>query len=214
VRDVIPSPVDRRLALVRQGVDSLSPFEEYVLDLATLQPRRRISADDWFSWMPDGRFMLISLKTGRMRIASVDGADEVPVGRLTPPADRAMGAFTVSPTGRQFIMRMMRRGSMPKESDLWIGNIDGSGFEQLTDAKVVTGAVWSPDGRQVAYEVDTGHFCSTAGYCIGRCDQYYTPAGLRRVKGLDHQPGSATFSVRDRDGNTKALGCSVLAWTP
>lgn len=214
VRDVQPSPVNRSLALVRQGRDSLAPFEEYILDLATLKPRRQISSDDWFSWMPDGRFMLISIKTGRMRIASLDSTQETPVGQLVVPPDRVMGAFTVSPTGKQFVMRMPRRDSVPAESDLWIANIDGSGLEQLTDAKAVTSAVWSPDGRYVTYKVDTGRFCSTAGYCVGTCDQYYTPAGLRRVKGLDGQPGSAKFKVRNREGEVEPLRCSVLAWTP
>lgn len=214
VRDVLPSPADRRLALVRQGENSLAPFEEYILDLQALKPLRRISDDDQFSWMPDGRFMLISIKTGRMRIASLDSAQETEMGQLVLPRDRAMGAFSISPTGKQFVMRMPRRNAVPAESDLWIGNIDGSGFEQLTEAKAVTNAVWSPDGRYLAYKVDTGRFCSTAGYCVGTCDQYYTPVGLRRVKGLNGQPGSATFEVRNREGKVERLGCSVLAWTP
>ncbi|HEY8881037.1 MAG TPA: hypothetical protein VIN03_25925 [Roseateles sp.] len=213
VRDVAPSPTDRRLALVRQGKDTVAPFEDVILDLATLKPRRRISDDDWFAWMPDGRFMLISIKTGRMRVASVDGAQETQVGQLVVPADWAMGGFTVSPTGKQFVMRMRHR-SAKGESDLWIANIDGSGLEQFTDAKATTNAVWSPDGRYVAYKVDLGYACSTAGFCAGGCDQYYTPVELRKVRGQANQPGSQNFNVRDLEGRVKPLGCSVQAWTP
>lgn len=212
VRDVSPSPTDRRLALVRQGKDTVAPFEDYILDLATLKPLRRISDDDWFAWMPDGRFMLISIKTGRMRIASVDGAQDTLVSQLVLPADRVIGPFAISPTGRQFIMRLRHRGSA--ESDLWIGNIDGSGLEQLTDVKAAARAVWSPDGRHVAYTVDNGYACSTAGFCAGGCDQYYTSVDLRKVKGMAHQPGSETFNVRDHEGRVRPLGCHVLAWTP
>lgn len=214
VRDVVPSPVDRRLAKVRQGDSPLAPFEEQVLDLSTMRPRYRIADDDWFAWMPDGRFMLISIKTGRMRIASLDGGPETVVGQLTPPADRQMGAFAISPTGREFIMKMPRRNAVPREADLWIGNLDGSRLERLTEAKAIGSALWSPDGRYVAYTVDTGYMCSTAGFCAGSCDQWYTPAGLRRVRGFKGEPGSEAFQVSNQRGQRQALGCEVLAWTP
>jgi dipeptidyl aminopeptidase/acylaminoacyl peptidase len=214
VRDVEPSPTDRRLAKVRRGESPLAAFEDQVLDLATLRPRYRIAADDWFAWMPDGRFMLISIKTGRMRIASLDGGPETVVGQLTPPADRQMGAFAVSPTGRELIMKMPRRNAVPREADLWIANIDGSRLERLTEAKAIGSALWSPDGRFVAYTVDTGHFCSTAGYCVGGCDQWYTPATLRGVHGFKGEPGSEAFQVNNRQGQRQELGCEVLAWTP
>lgn len=214
VRDVEPSPTDRRLAKVRRGESPLAPFEDQVLDLASLRTRYRIADDDWFAWMPDGRFMLISIKTGRMRIASLDGGPDTVVGQLTPPADRQMGAFAVSPTGREFIMKMPRRNAVPREADLWIANIDGSRLERLTEAKAIGSARWSPDGRYVAYTVDTGHFCSTAGYCAGSCDQWYTPATLRRVRGFKGEPGSAAFQVNNRQGQRQELGCEVLAWTP
>lgn len=214
MRGVVPSPTDRRLVKVEQGERPLATSEELVLDLQTLRPRYRIAADDWFAWMPDGRFMLISIKTGRMRIASVDGGPETVVGQLTPPADRQMGAFAVSPTGRELIMKMPRRNAAPREADLWIANIDGSRLQRLTEAKAIGSALWSPDGRFVAYTVDTGHFCSTAGYCVGSCDQWYTPATLRGVRGFKGEPGSEAFHVNNRAGQRTELGCEVLAWTP
>jgi hypothetical protein len=103
-RDVEPSPADRRLAKVRQGEDSLSPFEEHVIDLSTMRSRYRIRDDDFFAWMPDGRFMLISASTRRMRITSLDDPRETLVGHLPVPADRRMGGFMISPTGRQLVM--------------------------------------------------------------------------------------------------------------
>lgn len=214
MRGVSPSPTDRRLVKVQQGERPLATFEELVLDLQTLRPRYRIADDDWFAWMPDGRFMLISIKTGRMRIASLDGGPETVVGQLTPPADRQMGAFAVSPTGRELIMKMPRRNAVPREADLWIANIDGSRLERLTEAKAIGSALWSPDGRYVAYTVDTGHFCSTAGFCAGGCDQWYTSATLRGVRGFRGEPGSEAFQVNNRQGRRQELGCEVLAWTP
>jgi hypothetical protein len=212
LRDASPSPTSKNLIKVRYGEDSISPFEEFILDVSTMKIRYMISDRDWFAWMPDGRFMLINIDTGNMRIASLDSAEETPAGHLDIPADRIMGDFSVSPTGTQFIMMMNRRGTTSSEPDLWIGNIDGSDFEQLTDTKLIAGANWSPDGRYVAYITDTGSICSFGG-CLGSCDQWYTPVNLRKVKGLPNTPGSEEFRISDRYGNQQILGCSVLAWT-
>ena len=213
LRGVSPSPTSKNLIKVRYGEDSISPFEEFILDIATMKIRYIISDKDWFAWMPDGRFMLINIDTGNMRIASLDSAEETPAGQLNVPADRIMGDFSVSPTGTQFIMLMNRRGTTSPEPDLWIGNIDGSGFEQFTDTKLIAGADWSPDGRYVAYITDTGSICNFGG-CLGSCDQWYTSVDLRKVRGLPKTPGSEEFRINDRGGNNQILGCSVLAWTP
>jgi Tol biopolymer transport system component len=213
LRGATASPNNKSLVKVIHGEDSISPFEEFVLDLSTMNVLYVVSDRDWFAWMPDGRFMLINIDTGNMRIASLDSTEETPVGHLEIPADRTMGNFTISPTGKQFVMVMDRLGTTSPEPDLWIGNIDGSGFEQLTDTKLVANAKWSPDGRYVAYTTDTGSICSFGG-CLGSCDQWYTPVDLRKVKGLPNTPGSEVFRVTDRTGYQQVLGCSVLAWTP
>lgn len=212
-RSVSPSPTNKNLVKARLGADSISPSVEFVIDLSTGDVPYEISNSDWFSWMPDGRFMLIDMGTGDMRIASLEAKEEIPVGKLNVPVDRDMGEFSVSPTGEQFIMVMVRRNSTLTEPDLWIGNIDGSAFEQLTDTKVFAGGAWSPDGKYVAYITDTGSICSFGG-CLGSCEQWYTPANLRKVTGFRNTPGSEQFRVNDRNGNQQVLGCSVLAWTP
>jgi Tol biopolymer transport system component len=148
-----------------------------------------------------------------MKIGSLDSADETLAGHLDVPADRFMGDFSVSPTGEQFIMMMNRRGTTSPEPDLWIGNIDGSEFEQLTATKLTATATWSPDGRYVAYTTDTGSSCNSYG-CLGYCEQWYTPVNLRKVQCLRDTPGSEVFRISDRQGNQQALGCSVWAWTP
>lgn len=213
LRDVSPSPTSKSLVKVRYGKDSISPFEEYILDFSTMKILYVIPEKDWFAWMPDGRFMLINIDTGNMKIVNLDTREETLTGQLNVPADRVIGDFSISPAGTQFIMVMDRRGTTSPEPDLWIGNIDGSGFEQLTDTKLIAGANWSPDGRYVAYVTDTGSICNFGG-CLGSCDQWYTPVNLRKVRGLPNTPGSEVFRVNDRYGNQQTLGCSVLAWTP
>ncbi|MET0355513.1 MAG: hypothetical protein ABW044_01985 [Cellvibrio sp.] len=212
LRDVRPSPTNKNVIKARLGADSISPFDEFILDLSTMKVHYVISERDWFDWMPDGRYMLINIDTGNMRIASLDNTEETLVGQLEIPADRFMGDFRVSPNGKQFMMIMNRRGTTLSEPDLWIGNIDGSAFEQLTETKIIAGANWSPDGRYVAYITDTGSICSFGG-CLGSCDQWYTPVDLRKVKGLPNTPGSEVFKISNRNGNQETLGCSVLAWT-
>lgn len=212
-RGVKPSPTNKSVIKASLGEDSISPFDEFVLDLATQSVLYIISEKDWFAWMPDGRFMLINIDTGNMRIVNLDNKEETLIGCLTVPADRFMGDFSISPTGEQFIMVMDRRGTTSQEPDLWIGNIDGSAFEQLTDTKLIASAHWSPDGRYVAYATDTGSICNFGG-CLGSCDQWYTPVNLRKVRGLSNTPGSEEFRISDRRGNQQILGCSVIAWTP
>lgn len=212
VRGFEPSPVDKRLLKVRQSATSAPPSTEYVLDLSTMRYRYRIPDDDWFSWMPDGRFMLISLSTGKMRIGSLDSTAETTVGRLTVPADRSIGPFLVSPRGTKLLVSLTRRGS--NEADLWMANIDGTAFEQFTDTKAVAGAAWSPDGNHVAYSVDTGFLCSPGAGCAGSCTQWYAAVDQRKSRGLAGTPGSGQLMVSNRGGASKPLGCSVLAWTP
>lgn len=212
VRELAPSPESRQLVKLSQGERPSSPYEELVMDLTTQKPRYRVARDDFFAWMPDGRFMLINLKTGLMRIAQLDDPREQVVGRLTLPPGRAMGEFLISPTGAEFIMKLPLRNSVPREADLWIGRLDGSRFEQLTQVRALGSALWSPDGRYVAYTVNTGSICSGWG-CMGGCDQYFTRATRRAVKGLDGTPGSERFEVRNRFGQMQGLGCEVLAWT-
>lgn len=212
LRNVEPSPTDKRLAKVRQSQNSASAFEEHVLDLSAMQSRLTISDNVWFALMPDGRYMLIDLNSGNMHVASLDVAGETTVGHLEVPADRRMGQFGVSPDGKRFLMPLTRRGSATNETDLWIGNVDGTDFEQFTDTKVFGGAAWSPDGRYVAYVTDTGISCG-AGTCQGVCQQWYSSVDQRKVKGMAGTPGSEVFTVRNRSGGTTRLGCSVLAWT-
>ena len=212
-RNVSPSPTNKNVVKARLGADSISPFYEFVIDLSNGNVPYEISENDWFAWMPDGRFMLIDYRTGNMRIASLENPEGTQVGQLNVPEDREIGEFSVSPTGEQFIMVMVRKGSTLAEPDLWIGNIDGSGFEQLTDTKIFAGGAWSPDGKYVAYVTDTGSVCGYGG-CLGSCDQWYTPTNLRKVQGFKNTPGSEQFLVNDRNGNQQVLGCSVIAWTP
>lgn len=213
LRGALPSPTDKKLVKVVQGAGSTSEFTEFILDLDTRRARRQIALQDWFAWMPDGRFLLVNPEAGTIRIGSVDSSDEVPIGQFRLPQDRRMGPVWVSPTGKQFVVRLPHV-SATGESDLWIANVDGSGLEQLTDSKRSFEALWSPDGRYIAYDTDSGRAC-TGTVCSGTCQLWYTTPEQRKVKGLTGTSGSGAFRVNDRQGlSGTPLGCRLLGWTP
>lgn len=213
LRGALPSPTDKKLVKVMLGTDSVSAFSEFILDLDTRRARHQIAAQDWFAWMPDGKFLLVNPEAGTIRVGSVDSSDEVTVGQFQLPADRRMGPIWVSPSGKQFVVRLPRI-SATGESDLWIANIDGSALEQLTDSKRSFEAQWSPDGRYVAYDTDSSRAC-TGTVCSGTCQLWYTTPDLRKVQGLNGTSGSGAFRVNDRNGAAATpLGCRLVGWTP
>ena len=213
LRGAQPSPTDKRLAKVVLGASSVSTFSEFIVDLDTRQVRRQIAAEDWFAWMPDGRFLLINPDAGTIRVGSMDSSAVATVGSFSLPKERAMGPLWVSPSGQQFVVRLTR-DSVPSESDLWIANLDGSGLAQLTHSNRSFEARWSPDGRFIAYDTDGTRAC-TGTVCSGTCQLWYTTPDLRLVSGLSGTPGSNSFRVNDRNGlSATPLGCRLVAWTP
>lgn len=98
------------------------------------------------------------------------------------------------------------------DSDLWVARLDGSQLERLTQTRMTHYANWSPDGKYIAFDVDTGHFCTTLG-CIGTCDLWYTPATSRNVRALPGSNDATQFSVKDHAGRLDTLGCHLLGWT-
>ena len=213
VRGALPSPADKKLVKIIVGASSTSSFSELILDLDTRQARRQIAAEDWFAWMPDGRFLLVNPDAGTIKVGSVDSADTTTLGQFRLPQDRRMGPIWVSPNGKQFVVRLPHATAMG-EADLWIANIDGSALEQLTDSKMSFEAQWSPDGRLIAYDTDSSRAC-TGTVCGGTCQLWYTTPDLRKVRGQSGQAGSSSFRVNDRNGAAATpLGCRLVGWTP
>ena len=99
------------------------------------------------SWAPDGRRILISrLVDGRRSIfiANPNGVDFL---QLTQPP---LGSEDVLPSalGERVVFH---RNSPGKESRVYVVNLDGSGFRQLTPGPRDDAAAPSPDGQSIAY---------------------------------------------------------------
>ena len=103
------------------------------------------------------------------------------------------------------------RGAITQR-DLWVANLDGSGAGRLTSSDMTRDGDWSPDGRRIAFEVDTGFRCNSAG-CLGTCEIWYASSTVRLLNPLPSSRGEASaFQGRDRQGSTMRLGCELLAW--
>ena len=73
-------------------------------------------------------------------------------------------------------------------------------------------AHWSPDGRHLAFDVDTGTTCA-GGHCMGGCGLWVVPASARDVRALYSVGDAMKLRVQNGQGTAQTLGCELLAWT-
>lgn len=93
-------------------------------------------------------------------------------------------------------------------------NLDGSAAVRYTSTNISNYGRWPPDGQRIAFDVGTGTVC-TGSQCSGTCEIWHAPASASALNPLPAAPGSAArFSVVNRQGAARTLGCNVLAWTP
>ncbi len=190
LRTVKPSPVNKKLVIATWGKDSISAAEYIVLDLATGEILYRVStAGVSVNWLPDGRYMLITTD-GRITASEVGGAGQA-LGQLALPAGHEVMAFWVNRQGTQMALLVWHPSGIADiyDSDLWVARLDGSQLERLTQTRMTHYANWSPDGKYIAFDVDTGHFCNTLG-CMGICESLVCAAHLTqcaRVAGIERR---------------------------
>lgn len=211
VRNLRPSPTDKSMLMATWGEDSVSPAYAIFVDMEAVEIVDALSADEGpVQWLPDGRYIHVS-NTGAVDAASVTGTP-TRLGQVNLPAGKVLGAVSVNPQGTQMAMRLMVQGdSNILESDIWVAGIDGSALAQLTDTGASNYAKWSPDGRYIAFDLDTGLVCG-GGTCVGSCGLWYAPASSRLVKALPSSNDAFKFRVNNRQQQEQSLGCELLAW--
>ncbi|MEP6925311.1 MAG: protein kinase [Pyrinomonadaceae bacterium] len=102
--------------------------------------------------------------------------------------DREFGTAELSPDGKQFAIRLIRR----TQEDLVLLNRDGSNQRDLTNDVAFDRYVrWSPDGKQIAFASDR-----SGNYEVWTIEP--DGSNLRQIT-FDHQPG-ASFPVWSPDG--------------
>jgi TolB protein len=111
------------------------------------------------AWSPDGRRIAFVI-TGKLYVVNADGSGHRTLTRLGRGGSGASLAW--SPDGRKLLL-VVKSISAPGCgycSRLWVLNADGSGLRDLTrnlggsrgfGAWPASDAVWSPDGRKIAF---------------------------------------------------------------
>ncbi|HVL02471.1 MAG TPA: hypothetical protein VM553_21775, partial [Dongiaceae bacterium] len=213
VRDVKPSPISKDVMLATWSEDSISDATYEVFDLANAESLQSIIAEDLFvDWLPDGRLLRVTA-SGQITASAIGGATQA-LGALDIPDGREIHRMWVNAQGTQLALRLVTLavdGSIDR-SDLWIADIDGNNLGQLTDTGISNYAKWSPDGRHIAFDTDTGLTCNGGG-CVGQCSLWYVDADARKVLALESSGDAEHFRVKDSKGNQATLGCELQAWT-
>jgi hypothetical protein len=209
VRDLKPSPVNADVVAAREGTSTLGPFNWIVADFGQRTILDRFaSTGPGLSWLPDGRFVTVS-ETGEIRRGSVgQGASASVLGQISLPTGRRVGGAWLNPQGNKIAVRLdLRPTTGASESDLWLADLDGGNLARYTSTRMTTFAAWSPNGQRIAFDVDTGAWC-TGSSCQGICEVWHADAGAREVR--------ATATSGDASGFVAGSGrmaCSLRGWT-
>lgn len=215
LRDIKPSPTVASRLLVRYSEAVGDPSVFLALDLAVSPSLLETFAAPTVAvdWLGDGRVVAVS-RSGSLSAGQPGGARTT-----TGSVDllgRSVRHIAVQPRGSRMILGLLALSGTGnvEGSDLWLVNLDGSATVRYTSTNISNYGRWSPDGQRIAFDVDTGTVC-TGSQCSGTCEIWHGPASASALNPLPAAPGSAVrFSVVDRQGATRTLGCNVLAWTP
>ncbi len=213
LRSVKPSPTSKHVILATWGEDSVSDAVYVFYDLSTRTVLDVFDTDGAVvNWLPDGRYLRISA-TGAITTAQ-PGAAQQAAGSVAVPAGRELHNLWVNAQGSQMAMQFVVPGNAGglEESDLWVASANGSNLARLTQTGITSYGKWSPDGRHIAFDTDTGLVCSGGG-CSGECSLWYAESSARNVVALESSHDAAHFKVRNSHGEERTLGCELLSWT-
>lgn len=149
--------------------------------------RRRVTR--WASWLPDGS-MLLRARAGRATQLFQVRAPQAPLQALTHH-ERSVSAATLSPDGTRIVFQLEHAGG----ARLYLLDLADRGVTRISgEASACADAVWSQDGRQLAFRA--------------------RPAPGADATILTLEPGAPPRSLlpaRARDGTLRAL--RPLGWS-
>jgi len=151
------------------------------------------------SWSPDGtKIAFVSTRTGNYQIYTMN-ADGTNEKQLTSLGGNIYPSW--SPDGTKILFDSNRMGS----DDIFVMNPDGSNVQQLTtDPALDAEAVWSPDGKHIAY-VNWGPGCDIM---IMKADG---SAKKKIVNGLDECEAPSWSQSGNRLAFASQIGVGFLA---
>lgn len=210
LRGLVPSRTSKSLMVGALSDSTVGPFDWVFVELSTMKVVKQIEGLGGIDWLPDGRYLRV-LPDGAIRVGEVQGGEQA-TGQLTLPPATVVAQVWVNRQGTQLALRLVHQVSPSDESDIWLAPLDGSTLERLTSTKMSYTARWSPEGRQIAFDVDTGYLCNNFG-CAGTCETWWVPVTARNVRALPALGDAWPFTVQDRRGRPQTLGCDLIAWT-
>lgn len=205
-----PSPVSKDVVLMTVGNSITEPADYAFINLRTRSIVDRFAAGNVsVDWLPDGRYL--QLATNGQISLGTPGGSRAPAGSFNLQG-RKLGQVQVNRQGSQFLVTLTNDNGALAQRDLWVANIDGGNAGRLTSTDITSYGHWSPDGRHIAFDVDTGFLCNNTG-CLGSCEIWFVASTSRNADPLPSFPGEAArFRVRSNGGTTANLGCALLAW--
>jgi hypothetical protein len=214
LRDVKPSGQDAGHVVVRYSDDVGDPTSFRALDLRTgTELERYPAATMAVAWLADGR--VVAVGSDGVLSAGVPRGARSTTGRVDL-LGRQVRHIAVEPRSSQLLLGLVAvtgRNNVTG-ADLWITNLDGTNIRRFTNTNMTSYGVWSPDGQRIAFDIDTGTLCY-GSQCTGACEIWHAPASATLINPVPAAPGvAARFSVVNRHGDRRTLGCELLGWTP
>ena len=212
--DIKPS-AEHSLIAGRLSRSVLGPYEWVIYDFEQRRYVHRTPADSAaFIWLPDRSFLTISSK-GQVAHGSVGQTSRV-VGQLKIPAGREVKNAWMNRQGTTLALRLdLRPSDGAAESDIWLADLSQqdltSPLQRFTATRIATFAAWSPDGTALAFEVDTGAWCS-GFHCTGTCEVWHALATARNVRAKDEARDANRVMKRGSNG-LEPMQCSLRGWT-
>jgi hypothetical protein len=204
-----PHPVERHLVLGSLSIDRQTRQNSVIVDLERGQVVQRIEPIGLVDWMSDGRYMRMAADGKRWSGAL--GEEERALPSMELPTGYSAGVgFWISPDNKQLVIQLQRYANDAWSDDLWIGSMDGGPLERLTRSTMTSYAVWSPDSRYVAFDVDPDIHAA--------CGISFSPERWHQNAHVYYVEATARDVARPADAHTfKALGSSakyrLLGWT-
>ncbi|HEY0955305.1 MAG TPA: hypothetical protein VGE36_11140 [Roseateles sp.] len=213
--DLTPSPQNADLVMAPWAPSINGQRNTVVYDLAQrklLYATQAAAKPDALSWLPDGAVLRVTA-TGEIS-KLVPGGQEQRLGTVAWPEARTLQAVYASPDGSKALVQLaaLRATGTVSGVDLWMVNVDGSGLRRFTKNDLIANALWSQDGKHVAFTKDTGVNCTEAT-CQGSCSVWYAEAGASDVVAVAASQDAKQFAVKRINGTDKTLNCPVMAWT-
>jgi Tol biopolymer transport system component len=146
-------PVSRLFSVQADGT-GFRPVEAISAGVDQAVP---IEGDDP-AWSPDGNWLAFTDRASRLSIVRADGSQRRQLSAALSGGTGTLRLFSWAPDSQRLIYQRLLPGTGVAGSvGIFVIGVDGKdGRRVSTDARVQVAPTWSPDGRQIAWFVESG----------------------------------------------------------